>query len=226
MSPWFTSTTEKPHGGSIAGMKNGKPEHFKHKHLAPLMPGFDMLVMEIPLRNTSEVIKLARLDSRDVNKTAWVTSTMKTNPSYSLPPHLMSGIQCRQIKVKKDDDAALERAVEEACKEMLERTGGKGFPVLVNSSSKSPSVVAAVRKVVGTALLYTHNGSEKNEATEAELEEWVRRWKRGEETRVLVTDEEISRGWEAKELVVIGESVGTENLVMRACGFCFLVKIE
>ena len=82
-----------------------------------------------------------------------------------------------------------------------------------------------MQRIVGV-LLYTRNGSETNEATEAELEEWVRRWKRGEETRVLVTDEEISRGWEAKELVVIGESVGTENLVMRACGFCFLVKIE
>ena len=170
------------------------------------------------------MIKLAGLDSTDANKVAVVTF-LQTNPSYSLPPHLMSGIQCRQIKVKKGDKAEFGRAVYEACKEMLERTGGKGFPVLFYSSSKRSSLVSAVQRIVGV-LLYTRNGSETNEATEAELEEWVRRWKRGEETRVLVTDEEISRGWEAKELVVIGESVGTENLVMRACGFCFLVKIE
>merc|ERR1719264_452688 len=82
---------------SIAGIINGKPEHFKHNYLAPLMPGFHMPVMEIPLRNTRETLLLAGLDSQDANKTAYVT-TMYANPSYSLPPNLMSGIKCRQIK--------------------------------------------------------------------------------------------------------------------------------
>ena len=82
-----------------------------------------------------------------------------------------------------------------------------------------------MQRVVGAALLYTRKRREKNEATEAEVEEWVRRWKRGEETRALVTDEDISRGWEAKEVLAIGDS-GTENLVMRTCGFCFLIKIK
>ena len=106
---------------------------------------------------------------------------------------------------------------------MLVRTGGKGFPVLVDSSSKLSTVVAAVQRVVGAALLYTLTGRKTNSATE--VEEWVRRWKKGEETRALVTDDWMSRGWEAKELVAVG-SVGIENLVMRTCGFCFLVKIE
>ena len=61
-------------------------------------------------------------------------------------------------------------------------------------------------------------------ATEAEAEEWVRKWKKGEETRALVTDSFISRGWEAKELMAIGDYY-TENTVMRTCGFCFLIKI-
>ena len=69
------------------------------------------------------------------------------------------------------------------------------------------------------------NKSQKNEATEAEVEEWVSRWKRGEEKRVLVTDTEISRGWEAQGVIVIGK-FETENLVMRTCGFCFLIEIE
>ena len=120
---------------SIAGIYKGLPEHFKHNYLAPLMPGFHMPVMKIPLRNTTEVIKLAGLDSTDANKIASVTN-MSTNPSYSLPPHLMSGIQCRQITVNRNDDAEIEKAVEEACKEMLERTGCKGFPVLVENSFK------------------------------------------------------------------------------------------
>ena len=206
---------------SIAGMKNGKPEHFKHKHLAPLMPGFDMLVMEIPLRNTSEVIKLAGLDSNVM--TSYV-SNIRTSPVYSLPPNLMSGIQCRQIKVKLGDRADLERGVEEACKEMLERTGGKGFPVLFDATGLASSLVATVQRVVGAALLYTYE-RKIYEATEAEVEEWLMRWKRGEERRALVADVYVSRGWEAKEVLAIGLKV-PENLVMRTCGFCVLVKAE
>ena len=63
---------------SIAGIGGGDPEHFKHNYLAPLMPGFHMPVMEIPLRNTTEVIKLAGLDSTDANNTVLVT-TMDRN---------------------------------------------------------------------------------------------------------------------------------------------------
>ena len=118
--------------------------------------------------------------------------------------------------------AELERVVEEACKVMLERTGGKGFPVLNYMSTSLSTVVAAVQRVVGGALLY--EGRDMNEATEAEVEEWVKRWKKGEETRALVTDQEISRGWEAKESLVIGWT-GKENLVMRSCSFCILVSL-
>ena len=157
--------------------------------------------------------------------------TMETNPSYSLPPNLMSGIECRQIEVWWNDQAEkcreMGKAVETACKEMLlVRSGGKGFPILFDYNVSASSVVAAVQRVVGAStLLYTKDGREKNEATEAEVEEWVSRWKRGEETRLLITDEHISRGFEAKELLVIAEN-NTENLVMRTCGFCFLIKLE
>ena len=128
--------------------------------------------------------------------------------------------------MKKGDQAALEKAVEAACNEILVRSGGKGFPILFDGYNMSvSSVVAAVQRVVGgSALLYTRDGIEKNEATEAEVEEWVSRWKRGEETRLLLTDERISRGFEAKELLVIGQ-YGTENLIMRTCGFCFFIKL-
>ena len=215
---------------SIAGISDGKPEHFKQNYLAPLMPGFHMPKMEIPLRNTSEVLKLATLDSKDVNKTAGVTYRMVTNPTYSLPPNLMSGIQCRQIKVKNGLPWA--GMVEAACKEMLVRTGGKGFPILVQEYVSASSMVHFVQRALGATLLYTYDGIDKygasigrKKTTEADVEEWVRRWKRGEEKRVLLTDDYISRGWEAKDLLVIG-SAETENLVMRASGFCFLIKPE
>ena len=51
----------------------------------------------------------------------------------------------------------------------------------------------------------------------------MRRWHRGEERRALVTDGFATRGWEAKEVVVI-TSTGAENLIMRTIGFSFLIK--
>ena len=58
------------------------------------------------------------------------------------------------------------------------------------------------------------------------MEDWLKGWKRGEERRALVTDQEISRGWEAPALMVIGVDIGIENLVMRTCGFCYLINIK
>ena len=57
------------------------------------------------------------------------------------------------------------------------------------------------------------------------MEEWLKLWKRGEERRALVTDENISHGWEAPAVMVIGDG-SLEKLVMRTCGFCCLIKIE
>ena len=55
---------------SIAGIDMGEPKHFKHSYLAPMMSGFHVPVMEFPLRNTKEIIKLAGLDSNNANKIA------------------------------------------------------------------------------------------------------------------------------------------------------------
>ena len=107
---------------------------------------------------------------------------------------------------------------------MMQRTAGSGS-VLVNYSVSKSIVATAVQRVVGPALIYTYCKNEKNDATEAEVEEWLRRWKRGDERRALVTDDYISRGWEAPCVMVIGE-YGKENLVMRTCGFCCLIKIK
>ena len=43
------------------------------------------------------------------------------------------------------------------------------------------------------------------------------------EERVLITDEEVSRGWECSHVLVV-DSYGRENLVMRTVGYCALVK--
>ena len=110
---------------------------------------------------------------------------------------------------------------------MMQRMAGCGFPVLLenDASLSTPTVVATVQRVVGPALLYTYMGTEKNEATSAEVENWLKRWRRGKERRALLTDEEISLGWEGSAVMAVVEHY-TENLVMRACGFCFLIRLE
>ena len=157
---------------SIGGIANGKPEHFKSNYLAPLMTGFHMPEMEMPLRNTTEVIKLAGLESYDPDRIVDVFE-MSSNPAYVLPPNLMSGVQCQQIAVKHNDNLAFERALEVACKETLKRTGGLGFPILLDTLLPwhLSSVLATAQRVVGAAMAYTYNGSQEREATEAEVEE-------------------------------------------------------
>ena len=77
-------------------------------------------------------------------------------------------------------DAELSIAIVEAgCQVMMQRTGGRGFPVLFENYSRSTtiSVMVALRRVVGEALLYTNNIKEENVATLAEVDEG-----RGEES--------------------------------------------
>ena len=45
------------------------------------------------------------------------------------------------------------------------------------------------------------------------------------EERVLITDEEVSRGWECSHVLVVDlGGRGLENFVMRTVGYCALVK--
>ena len=53
----------------------------------------------------------------------------------------------------------------------------------------------------------------------------MRKRRSGEEERVLIADEEVSRGWECSHVLVVDfGSAGLENLVMRTVGYCALVK--
>ena len=115
--------------------------------------------------------------------------------------------------------------VEAACKEVLGRTGGAGFPILCDVfSSQMSSVKRGVERAGATALIYHWNSNEC--CSEAEVEEWLRRRRSGEEKRCLIADEQVSRGWEASHVMVVDLTGGLamENLVMRTIGFCALVK--
>ena len=62
--------------------------------------------------------------------------------------------------------------------------------------------------------------------SEVEVEEWLKRRRSGEmEKSVLILDPYVIRGWEASYLLVVNLSAfGLENLVIRAVGYCAVVK--
>ena len=77
-----------------------------------------------------------------------------------------------------------------------------------------------------TALVY-HKILPKETCSEVEVEEWIRKRRSGEEERVLIADQDVSRGWECSHVLVVDLDVhgaGSENLVMRTVGYCALVK--
>ena len=57
-------------------------------------------------------------------------------------------------------------------------------------------------------LQCTGDRRQKNEGTEADVQEWLRRWRRAEHLSLMI--------------MAVGEH-SIENLVMRTCGFCFLM---
>ena len=78
----------------------------------------------------------------------------------------------------------------------------------------------------GATILIYHEQS-KESCSEAEVEEWLRRRRSREEERVLILDEDVIRGWEASHVVVVVDGRrddSFENLIMRAVGYCALVK--
>ena len=150
----------------------------------------------------------------------------KTNPIYNVPDMMLDGVEGKQFLYKNIyDEDEVASAVEAACKEVLGRTGGAGFPLLCDdySASQIKIVKRGVERASATALIY--HGVSKESCSEAEVEEWLRRRRSGEEERVLILDENVSRGWEASHVLVVDlTGFGIENLVMRAIGYCALVK--
>ena len=131
--------TAKPHLWiACAGIEQGKTEHFEQSYLTSVLPPvFHLPQMDIPLRNTKQTLAMAGLEGNtDVKGLAYGRS-IKTNPIYQLPAQMIDGIEGKQFLVNnREDDNEVASAVEAACKEVLGRTGGAGFPLLFEGSSK------------------------------------------------------------------------------------------
>ena len=84
-----------------------------------------------------------------------------------------------------------------------------------------------MKRAGARALVYHYNSNER--CSEIKVEEWLRRRRNGKEERVLIADEDVSRGWECSHVLVVDltgmQDSGLENLVMRTVGYCALVKL-
>ena len=214
---------------ACAGIEKGKAEHFEWSYLTSVLPPvFHLPRMDMPLRNTKQTLAMAGLEGNtDVKGLNYYgAASTATNPVYKVPDQLMSGVEGKQFLVNNYDDAdELASVVEAACKEVLKRTGGAGFPILSDGykASKISPIKRGVERAGAEALIY-HRKSNKS-CSEAEVEEWLRRRRVGKEKRCLFVDEEVSRGWEASHALVVSlHGDGWENLVMRTMGHCTLVK--
>ena len=147
-----------------------------------------------------------------------------TNPVYKVPAHLMEGVEGKEFLVDNiKDEEEVAKVVEEVTKEVLRKTGGAGFPLLCVGSRIS-AVKIGVERAGATTLVYNYK-LPRDRCSEVEVEEWIRKRRSGEEERVLIADQDVSRGWECSHVLVVdlGE-YGLENLVMRTVGYCALVK--
>ena len=158
------------------------------------------------------------------------TST-NTNPVYKVPSNLMEGMEGKEFLVNnKDDEEEVAGVVKKATKEVLRRTGGAGFPLLSNEyDSPLTLTLSAVKRGLeraGATALDYHKHLPRDTCREVEVEEWIRKRRSGEEERVLIADEDVSRGWECSHVLIVDllGYGGLENLVMRTVGYCALVK--
>ena len=141
----------------------------------------------------------------------------------------MDGVKCKEFPTAdRNNSEEIQNVIEMACRDVLGRTGGSGFPVLCDGwkISQMSSVKRGV-KAAGVEVLVYHRYA-RGCSPEKDAEEWLTRRREGKERRCLITDEYISRGWENSHVLAITfySTGGWENLVMRTIGYCALVKIK
>ena len=212
---------------ACAGIVAAEANHFERSYLTSILPpAFHLPEMDMPLRNTKKTLAMAGLESNTkVKSMDNFAPSVETKPVYRVPDRLMTGVEGKTFLVNnKDDEDEVARVVEGACREIFRMTGSDGFPLLCRDYNSTISKVKrGVERAGATALIYRWDSKES--CSEVEVEEWLRK-RRIREKKVLIADDDVSRGWEATAVLVIDLDgfAGFENLVMRTVGYCVLVK--
>ena len=191
-----------------------------------LPPAFHLPEMDVLIRNTKQIAMAGLEGNKGIKGLANVGEPINTNPVYKIPDQLLEGVEGKEFLLNNThDDEEVARVIEEATEEVLRRTGGAGFPLLcVGRGSILSAVKRGLERAGATALVY-HKDLPKESCSEVEVEEWIRKRRSGEEERVLIADQDVSRGWECSHVLVVDlGGPGLENLVMRTVGYCALVR--
>ena len=217
---------------TVAGIDDGvsgvKQEHFGAPHLSPLLPGFLLPSLSVPLRNTREVIRGAGLDTASP-KQLYVTN-MESNVSFTLPPRMLEGVPVREFLVSDiTNQTEVEEAVRKAREEMAGRMGDRGVAVLSDTITPLAWIVSGLVTARGAGcpppLVYTSTG--QTQAGEGEVSTWLEDSRRGRQRGDLLTDNYYSRGWESPGVLVVslgGLTGYWENLAMRSVAYCCVVR--
>ena len=111
--------------------------------------------------------------------------------------------------------------------------GHKGVPVLcgnLNTGDKYPWILEGLAEARPRShpLLYkVLDVKGQSQASEVEVAEWLHRMDKGLQEEDMVTDANLSRGWEAQYVLVI-DVIGKywQNLVVRAMAHAVVVRVD
>jgi len=201
---------------SVAGIEFGNQEHFEVDYLKALLHPLHVVEgMDSPLRNSLATLKLANLETGTSDSPLFVNGGNKCNVRWTIPHRLIPGVEGLTLVVQdKSDRVEVEDKVRQAREAIKLRMGHQGVPVLCGSEysyDEYPWILAslAAARPGSQTLIYTSGDVKgQSQASEVEVAQWLHRMDKGLQEEDLVTDDELSRGWEAQCVLVVGILLG------------------
>ena len=155
-----------------------------------------------------------------------VTGQLSSNIDLSLPDNMTEGLQPDFFEVAWDE-AGIKEGVRQAMQLVQDREGASGVVILGTLALiEQVSWIKEGINAVGRPepLVYTIFDNIDEGTLGAKLIEWLHRSERGEETRDLLACPFVSRGWEARTVVVLDCGNLAENLALRAVSRLVVVR--
>ena len=200
-------------------------------------PQFPLAELDMPLRTTKAVLKTAGLDGDTVSKEVTVTGSGMAKIEFSVPPHLLPGVDGEIFYYSDyDDKDQIVQAVAAARLAMVKRMGNCGVPVIciADDAHKYNWIhegLQLARPTFPPAINYSTKLDDGNEedpknATIDDVKTWLENRSFGQEERDIILCEKTTRGWEVDTHIVLHLTGGTDyfpNLVMRGMANVILV---
>ena len=237
---------------ATAGFCEGKNEDFDKQNYQAIFPNFHIPGLDMPLRSTKAMLKLANLENGRSSEPLLISATHVSSVNFSIPPQLLDGVSCQEFRIfNPKDENEVENVVRLAREFLASRLGSfggitRGVPVLCTPDllgRKYQWISNGLRKAEGWApdlhpslspvrpqpLIYVEDKTVLNQAQDTDVSAWLAGLANGTEERDLITDEYCSRGWETIATMVVdlhgyGHQHTFQNLVMRSVAHSVLIR--